>query len=86
MPRWAKVAGHTLWFYYAEEHHRPHVAVRGDHRATVDLATGAVLAGRLPPKLRRVVREFLREHRDEAYAAWRATQAGQPPGKIPEER
>ena len=81
-PRWAEVAGHTLWFYFLEEHQRPHVAVRGEHRATIDLRTGEVLAGHLPPKLHRAVRRFLTEHREEAMAAWRATQAHEAPGSI----
>jgi hypothetical protein len=81
-PRWASVAGHTLWFYYLEEHQRPHVAVRGEYRATLDLHTGDVLAGHLPPKLHRAVRRFLAAHRDEAIAAWEAAQRHEPPGSI----
>ncbi len=86
MPRWAEIAGHTLWFYYQEEHQRPHVAVRGEHRATVALDTGEVLAGRLPPKLHRQVREVLAEYSDEAYAAWEAVRRAEPPGSIPRGR
>lgn len=78
-PRWATVAGHTLWFYYREEHQRPHVAVRGEHRATLDLETGELLAGYLPVKLHRALRRFLAEHRDDAWAAWRATRQGESP-------
>ncbi len=78
-PRWASIAGHTLWFYYREEHQRPHVAVRGEHRATLDLETGEILAGQLPAKLHRTLRDFLAEHRDQARAAWKATQRGEPP-------
>lgn len=73
------VAGHTLWFYYREEHQRPHVAVRGEHRATLDLETGELLAGHLPPKLHRTIHGFLADHREEARAAWRATRQGHPP-------
>jgi hypothetical protein len=55
-PRWATVAGHDLYFYWSEPHQRPHVDVRGpDGRATVDVATGEVLAGRLPPRVLRAV-------------------------------
>jgi hypothetical protein len=82
VPRWAEVAGHSLWFYYQEEHRLPHVAVRGEHRATLDLASGTVLAGSLPLKLHRTIRQFLHEHRDEAYAAWEATRRGEPPDRI----
>lgn len=82
----AEVAGHSLWFYYHEEHQRPHVAVRGEHRATVALDTGEVLAGRLPPKLHRSVREFLSEHRHEALDAWDTVRHGEPPRRIPHGR
>lgn len=81
-PRWAEVAGHTLWFYFLEEHQRPHVAVRGEHRATIDLHTGHVRAGHLPPKPHRTIRSFLDEHHEEPIDAWRATQAHEPPGRI----
>lgn len=69
-------------FYFLEEHQRPHVAVRGEHRATIDLRAGDILAGHLPPTLHRVVRRFLEEHHDEAMEAWRATQTHEPPGSI----
>lgn len=82
MPRWAEVAGHSLWFYYQEEHQLPHVAVRGEHRATLALGTGKILAGRLPPKLHRTIRRFLDDHRGEAYEAWEATRRAQPPGNV----
>lgn len=82
MPRWAEIEGHSLWFYYHEEHQRPHVAIRGEHRATVALDTGDVLAGHLPPKLHRAVRRFLSEHRDAAYAAWEATRRREPPDTL----
>lgn len=60
----------------------PHVAVRGEHRATVQLEDGEVLAGHLPTKLHRSVRRFLAEHRDEAYAAWKATRRQEPPDRL----
>ena len=82
VPRWAQLAGHSLWFYYHEEHQLPHVAVRGEHRATVALHDGGILAGHLPPKLHRAVRGFLSEHREEAYAAWLATQRREPPDRL----
>lgn len=65
-----------------EEHQLPHVAVRGEHRATVRLEDGQILAGHLPAKLHRAVRRFLAEHRDEAYAAWVATQRREPPDRL----
>ena len=82
VPRWTTVAGHGLWFYYHEEHRLPHVAVRGQHRATVRLGDGVVLAGFLPANVHRAVRRFLAEHREEALLAWYATQRRQRPDSL----
>lgn len=83
------MAGHGLWFYYHEEHQLPHVAVRGEHRAvrgehraTVRLEDGAILAGALPANVHRAVRRFLADHREEAYAAWFATQRRERPDSL----
>lgn len=46
------------------------------------LDNGEVLAGYLPPKLHRLIRRFLAEHREQAYAAWEATRRAEPPGTI----
>ena len=70
-PRWAEVSGYGLYFYAQELHRRPHVAVRGgEHRATLDVLTGEVLAGSLPPNVLRRVRNLLSEHREEALEAF----------------
>ena len=78
-PRWEQVAGHTLWFYVLEEHQRQHVAVRGEHRATIGLRTGDVLAG--------ICRRSCTERcgsscHEDAMEAWRATQAHELLGSI----
>jgi hypothetical protein len=70
-PRWAEVSGYSLYFYANERHRRPHVAVRrGRERATLDLLTGEVLAGSLPPGVLSEVRELLAENREEALEAF----------------
>ena len=44
-----------------------------DHgNASVDIDTGDLLAGDLPPRVRRAVQELLRAHRAEALEAFRA--------------
>ena len=73
MHRWATVAGHGSCFCYHEERQLPHLAVRGEHRATVRLQGGEILAGSLPANLHQAVRRFLAEHREEAFAARVAT-------------
>jgi hypothetical protein len=82
-PRWSTVAGYGLYFYAAERHRRPHVDVRrGTEHATLDLETGEVLAGELPPRVLRAVREVLAAHREEAIAAFHATLEHRFPGTL----
>jgi len=82
-PRWATVAGYGLYFYAAERHQRPHVDVRsGSDHATLDIATGEVLAGRLPPRVLKAVRRLLAEHRTEALDAFTATLEHRFPGTL----
>lgn len=82
-PRWATVAGYGLYFYAAERHRRPHVDVRrGTEHATVDVETGELLAGELPPRVLRGVRQLLAEHREEAVEAFRATLEHRFPGSL----
>ena len=70
-PRWASVGRCGLYFYAAERHHRPHVDVRGPGiRATLDVRTGEVLAGYVPPRELRRVRRLLEEHRELALEAF----------------
>ena len=82
-PRWAPVAGYGLYFYAAERHRRPHVDVRrGGEHATVDVVTGDLLAGELPPRVLRAVQESLAEHREAALAAFQATREHRFPGTL----
>ena len=73
-PRWATVAGYGLYFYAAERHRRPHVDVRkGEEHATVDVLTGEVLAGNLPPRVLRAVQSLLANNREAAIFAFNET-------------
>lgn len=82
-PRWATVAGYGLYFYSAERHRRPHVDVRrGAEHATVDLLSGEILAGELPPRVLRAVRALLSDRRDAAVAAFNATLDHRFPGTL----
>jgi hypothetical protein len=56
-PRLAEFSGLVVFVHNREEHQRPHVQVRGGgQRATVDIATGDVLAGSPPSGQQRKVR------------------------------
>lgn len=73
-PRWASVGNSKLYFYGSERHRRPHVDVRGPgFDATLDLETGEVLAGWIPPKELRRVRRLLDQHRELAIEAFQRT-------------
>jgi len=80
-PRWATVAGYGLYFYAAERHRRPHVDIRrGGEHATVDVVTGELLAGELPPRVLRAVPSLLADNRDAALRAFNATLEHRLPG------
>jgi hypothetical protein len=82
-PRWATVAGFGLYFYAGERHQRPHVDVRrGGEHATLDLVTGEVLAGSLPPRVLREVRKLLADNREEALRAFHAALEQQLPDTL----
>lgn len=70
-PHRASIGSAKLYFYGSEPHRRPHVDVRGPgFNATLDVQTGEVLAGRLPTKVLRQVRQLLERHRELALEAF----------------
>lgn len=82
-PRWATVAGYGLYFYAGERHRRPHVDVRrGGEHATLDILTGEVLAGELPPRVLRAVQALLADHREAALRAFNETLEHRLPGTL----
>ena len=85
-PRWASVGSCDLYFYGGERHRRPHVDVRGPgYNATLDLRTGEVLAGSLPPRELREVRDLLEAYRDQALEAFHRTLRHDFPGTLEEQ-
>jgi hypothetical protein len=70
MPRISAFYGIVIEMYYGD-HPPPHFHARhGDYRAKVAIATGDVIAGALPGRALRLVREWIAEHRDELDANW----------------
>ena len=68
---------------FHDDHPPPHMhAEYGEYRAVVDIATGRVLGGRLPPRVRRLVEEWRRARREDLERAWREAQAGKQPRRI----
>lgn len=73
----------TMYPEAGERHNMPHFHVRysGD-RATLEIATGDVLAGSLPRPQVRLVQAWVELHRAELQAIWAALTTGQATWKI----
>jgi len=70
VPRISEFYGIVIEMYFAD-HPPPHFHARyGGEEATIVIASGAVLAGSLPGRALRLVREWLAVHRDELDANW----------------
>jgi hypothetical protein len=70
VPRISEFYVIVIEMYFAD-HPPPHFHARyGGEEATIMIASGAVLAGSLPGRALRLVREWLDEHRDELEANW----------------
>lgn len=69
---------------YAKEHNPPHFHVRyGDFNASIDIRTGDVLAGKLPPKARSLTEAWRLIHKKELLQAWNLMLKFQRVKKIP---
>ena len=79
MPTISRFYGITIQMFF-KEHGVPHFHARysGDS-AKIEIATGEVIAGWLPGRALRLVREWIMQHPDELAANWeRATRYEQP--------
>ena len=73
VPRVSSFYGIVIWMYHDEIHHlgRPHFHARyGDDEASIEIETLGVLAGALPQRALRLVKEWGLEHRDELRDNW----------------
>jgi hypothetical protein len=73
VPRISSFYGIVIWMYHDEAHHvgRPHFhATYGDDEASIDIADLTVIAGELPRRALRFVREWARIHQAELSANW----------------
>lgn len=81
MPRISSFYGITIWMYHDESHHdgRPHFHARyGEYEASVDIEGLIVIAGDLPPRVRRLVTEWGGAHQAELRDNWRRARAHKP--------
>ena len=81
MPRISAFYGIVIWMYHDESHHRgrPHFhASYGGDEASIDIETLDVIAGRLPPRARRLVVEWALAHRAELRKNWERARRHEP--------
>lgn len=66
------------------DHGRPHFhAYYGNRAAKIEIQTGEVIKGRLPPTAARLVREWTELKREALLENWRRVQNGEPFQRIP---
>lgn len=82
MPRISEFYGIVIAMYYAE--HGPHFhALYAGEDASIAIESLDVLAGSLPDRALRLVREWATLHRVELEANWNRARDGQPLERIP---
>jgi Domain of unknown function (DUF4160) len=68
---------------YYRDHAPPHFhAMYGEHEATIDIVSGAVLQGSLPRRARNLVEDWLALHRQELLLNWNLATLQQPLNRI----
>ena len=72
MPVLSRFYGITIRMYFQQaEHNPPHIhALYGEDMAAIDIQTGEVLEGYLPPKALGMVREWAAIHKDDLLRMW----------------
>lgn len=73
MPILSKFYGITIRMYFQQsEHNPPHIhALYGDDIAAVEIQTGDILEGSLPPKALSMVREWTELHKNDLLQIWK---------------
>ena len=72
MPVLSRFYGIIIRMYFQQaEHNPPHIhALYGEDMAAVDIQTGEILEGHLPPKALAMVREWAAIHKDDLLHIW----------------
>lgn len=82
MPRVSYFYGITIAMYNSD-HAPPHFHARyGEYEAKIDISTGEPLAGYLPTRALRLLREWTALHKTELQLNWEQAQARRPLAKI----
>ena len=75
MPRISEFYGIVIEMYF-RDHPPPHFHARyAGEEAIVDIETGEVIAGSIPGRAQRLVREWAQLHREELHANWQRARA-----------
>lgn len=65
------------------QHHFPHIHAKyAEFEASIAIADGEILAGKLPRKQLRLVQAWIELHQDELLADWELAVSGETPYKI----
>jgi uncharacterized protein DUF4160 len=82
VPRVSHFYGIVIEMYFSD-HPPPHFhAIYAEHGALIEIESGALIEGSIPPRALRLVRQWARLHRDELMANWRRARAGQTTKRI----
>lgn len=82
VPRLAAFYGIVIYMYIRDHGLAHFHAHYGEDEAVIEVATGKLVAGGLPRRQMRMVREWTELHRRELLTAWQRASMGEPPGTI----
>jgi len=68
---------------FHHDHNPPHIHVEyAEFKALVEIKTGKIISGKLPPRAFRALNEWRKIHLKEIHRAWLTAQSGRMPKKI----
>ena len=85
MPTISMFYGILVSLFYGDnkQHHAPHIHVRyQEHKASVSIVDGSVLAGSVPSRQLKMVQVWVDIHREELLANWELVCSDEPPFRI----
>ncbi len=84
MPTISMFYGIIIRLYFAPgEHNPPHFnAYYNEFKASIDIRTGEIIEGSLPPRQRKLVQAWAELHQEELTANWELAMNGDEPFKI----
>lgn len=73
----------SIYFEESERHHLQHIHVRySEHKASVAIDDGRILAGSFPPKQLKLVQAWIEIHKAELFADWELASNGEQPFRV----